>query len=279
MVASPWIESSSIGWGNVLIDFIVWEYKILGIQHGTLRKRFCAIRFVHIAECRGGLSLRAHRVETVIKSIKLRGKTMKKVPLNADLIRRIRKNLNFKELQSQPLHIALIWAGLLLAFFFRLRISELLNLTPRDIKFTDDDQGAILSIPIRSSKNDQERKGETRSLRANPTELCPAQALDMLRKWYRPSKHPSNTPSSRLDFGLNSYTLRSGPVPLTEYRPLLPTRTHSALAEQQPCSQQGWIGSQSSAGEGGVRLFLTNTSGMMRTDFYISASGLPVRLS
>ena len=31
MGVSPWLDSPSIGWGNVLIDFVVWEYKILGI--------------------------------------------------------------------------------------------------------------------------------------------------------------------------------------------------------------------------------------------------------
>ena len=66
---------------------------------------------------------------------------MKKVPPDADFLRLIWRNLNVAELQSHPIHIALIWAGLLLAFFFCLRISELLNPTPRDIKFTDDDQG------------------------------------------------------------------------------------------------------------------------------------------
>ena len=133
MGVSPWLDSSIIGWGNVLIDFVVWEYKISGIQNGTLHKRFCAIRFIHIAEGREDLSLRAHRVKTVTKAIKLRGKTMKKVPFNTDLLRWIWRNLNVAELQSQSIHIALIWAGLLLAFFFCLRISELLNLTPRDI--------------------------------------------------------------------------------------------------------------------------------------------------
>ena len=78
MGVSHWLDSPSIGWGNVLIDFIVWEYRILGIHHGSLHKRFCDIRFIHIAEGREDLSLRAHRAKTVIKSIKLRGKTMKK---------------------------------------------------------------------------------------------------------------------------------------------------------------------------------------------------------
>ena len=52
----------------------------------------------------------------------------------------------------------------------------------------------VLSILIRPSKTDQEKKGVTRSLMANTAELCPVQALDMLRKWYHPSKHPGNTP-------------------------------------------------------------------------------------
>ena len=90
MGATPWFDSSSIGRDNVLIDFLVWEYKILDIQHGTLAKRFFAIWLIRIAEGRGDLSLRAHRVKTVIKSIKLRSKTFKKVPPNTDLLRWMR---------------------------------------------------------------------------------------------------------------------------------------------------------------------------------------------
>ena len=159
MDSSPWLVASAAGWDNTLIDFIVWEYKLLGIQHITLAKRFFAIRFAHISDGYEDLSLRARRVKTVIKAIKLRGKTCKKVPFNTDLLRWIHTKMEVSKNQSTSPHIASIWAEILVASFFCLRISELLSLIPRDIKFIDDPEGLALSILVRSSKTDQGEKG------------------------------------------------------------------------------------------------------------------------
>ena len=44
MDVSPWLVTSQVGWGNALIDFIVWECKLMGIQQSTIGKRFFSIR-------------------------------------------------------------------------------------------------------------------------------------------------------------------------------------------------------------------------------------------
>ena len=194
MDVSPWLTPGAAGWDNILIDFLVWEYKLLGIQHSTLAKRFFAIRFVHIAEGHDDLSLRAHRVRMVLKAIKLRSKTCKKVPFNTDLLRWLHKHLEISGAGKSSLHIVSVWTGMLLALFFCFRISELLNLTPADIKFRDDAEGLILSAIIRGSKTDQEKRGVTRSLRATSDVLCPVMAMRQLANWFDPRKHPAHKP-------------------------------------------------------------------------------------
>ena len=73
----PWIIATNVGWGDALIDFLSWESKLLGIQHGAPSKRCFDMRFMHIADGYGGVSIRALRVEKGIKAIKLRGATCK----------------------------------------------------------------------------------------------------------------------------------------------------------------------------------------------------------
>ena len=157
MDTSPRLSPGAVGWGNTMIDFLVWGYKLLGITQIALANRFFAIRFAHIAEGHDDLSLRAHRARTALNAIKLRSKTCKKVPFNTDLLRWLRPHLEVGGAGGPSLHIMSVWTGMLLGFFFFLRISELLSLAPNDIKFREDSDGLILSVLIRSSKTDQEK--------------------------------------------------------------------------------------------------------------------------
>ena len=86
--------NTGVGWGEMLLDFLVWEHKIFGLQPSTLAKRFYAIRFIHVAEGHDDISLRPHRVKALLKAVKLRETRCKKVPFNTDLIRWIFKELD-----------------------------------------------------------------------------------------------------------------------------------------------------------------------------------------
>ena len=70
------LVDSFSGWvGKYTHRFYRMGYTLLGIRNSALAKSFFVIRLAHIADGYEDLSLRAHRVETVIKAIKLRGKT------------------------------------------------------------------------------------------------------------------------------------------------------------------------------------------------------------
>ena len=176
MDESPWFREFPPGWDNTLIDFLAWQHKILGFQHSVLAKGFYDTRYVHIAEGLCDITLRAHSVRCLIRAVKLRGETCKKVPFNTDLLRWLFKQLVSDTPNSDRLPAAQLWCGLLIAFFFALRVSELLALAVGDIELTKEDLYSVLSVLTRGSKTDQEKRGAPRARRENATNLCPAKA-------------------------------------------------------------------------------------------------------
>ena len=173
---SRWIKSFNPGRGNALLDFLVWQHKILGHQHIALAKGFYSIRYIHLVECFEDLSVRAHRVRCLLKAVKLRGKVCKKIPFTTDLIRWVGNQLHTESTLGNQIAIDQLWRGVNVAFFFCLRISELLALTHTDIHTNQDGAIPTLSIIIRGSETDQEHAGATRTLRANTTDICPVYA-------------------------------------------------------------------------------------------------------
>ena len=63
----PWLSTAKRGWGDPLIDFLVWEHKIFGLQHSIIAKRFYAIRFLRVAEGYDDLALRGQRIKFITK--------------------------------------------------------------------------------------------------------------------------------------------------------------------------------------------------------------------
>ena len=77
---------------------------------------------------------------------------MQKIPFNADLLRWLKANIPVHATVSGNIAVLQLWAGLLLGFFFCLRISEILALTDDDIKFNEDNGVVAVSILIRVIK-------------------------------------------------------------------------------------------------------------------------------
>lgn len=239
--SSPWPTTSAVGWSNTIIDFIAWGYKIIGIPHGTLAKRFSAIRFTHISEGYDGRPLRAHRVKSAIKAAKLRWKTRKKVPRNTDLLRWIRPALGVGGI-SPSLSI-LIRCGEVYLWRFSaaqayLNYSILLH-TTRDSSM--DILGGLIYFDS-LIKDGPGKRRETRSLRANPSILCHAQALFLCANGMALPSIRITLPSPHQLFALKWCMLRKGPVPLMEFRCQWPTTTRSEQGALQRYSQQVWIG-------------------------------------
>ena len=134
MGVSPWIKDFTPGWDNTLLDFLVWQHKILGHQHSALAKGFYSIRYIHLVGGLEDLTLRAHRARCLTKAVKLRGKVRKKIPFAAALLRWLFSQMRHESTRSGNYAIEQLWCGVNVAFFFCLRISELIALTVGDVK-------------------------------------------------------------------------------------------------------------------------------------------------
>ena len=156
---------------------LAWRRKILGFQHSVLTKGFYAIRYIHIVEGYDDLTLMSHRIRCLIKAVKHRGGACKKLPFTTDMIRRVRKQFLVDMPEEAPRRLAQVWCGLLIAFFYCLRISELQALTVDDVAIAHNEKGSMLSVSIRGSETDQEQVGVTRTPRENNTDVFPAKAM------------------------------------------------------------------------------------------------------
>ena len=86
------------------------------------------------------------------ESDKTQREDLQKIPFNADLLRWLKANIPVHATVSGNIAVLQLWAGLLLGFFFCLRISEILALTDDDIKFNEDNGVVAVSILIRVIK-------------------------------------------------------------------------------------------------------------------------------
>ena len=115
---SPWIQDTRRGRDNTLIEFLIWEHKLLGLQHSALTRRFYAVRYIHIADGYDDFSLRAHRIRGILKAIKLRGETCKEIPFNTDLSRWQKRNIPVELSPADTYRVSQLWTGLLMGFSF-----------------------------------------------------------------------------------------------------------------------------------------------------------------
>ena len=178
MGKTPWIKSFEHGWDETMLDYMVWQHKILGMQHSALTKGFYAIRYVHIVEGLEDIAIRAHRVRCIIKAVKLRSKTCKKLPMTTEMIIWIGHQLEVFDDANKQFKTHQLWCGIVIAFFFCLRISELLALTTTDVVVEMNEGVKHITLLIRGSKTDQEKNGVVRTLRENKSSLCPVKATE-----------------------------------------------------------------------------------------------------
>ena len=113
MKISPHLDPSVKGWGEIVLDFLTWEHRIMGVGYSALVTRYCAIRFVHLVEgC--GLSKASFRIRSFPKSAKRLNPVMKKIPATIELLTWISSNF----IDSQSLPDTQLWAALMVGFSF-----------------------------------------------------------------------------------------------------------------------------------------------------------------
>ena len=89
--------------------------------------------------------------------------------------------------------------GLIAAFFFRIRISELLGLTQADVEFVEEPGRLAMSIRIRPDKTDQGKLGVRRTLRSGPSRIFPVSTFHALWLQTGAARAKTRPPAQRFE--------------------------------------------------------------------------------
>lgn len=150
------------GWGEPLLDFLIWGIEVLGRQESTSEVRFASIRLMHLANGNVDFSSQAHRAKAMITGIKKRDGAVRKQPFNTDLSRRMHSELVCKSVARSngtgPLNFE-IFAACIMGFPYLLRISEIVSRKWRGISVDTREGRNYLSVRIKQSETDIPKDG------------------------------------------------------------------------------------------------------------------------
>jgi hypothetical protein len=184
---------------NLLLDVLVYYADVKGYAASTIGGYLSAIRWVHVANGFEDPMQGKPRLALARRAVKrLKGGSAGKLPVSPDMLRAIKKTLDFRLPKD-----VMLWGGLMLAYFFLLRSSEYAAssgffdvkraLLVGDVEFflrgqpVEDWHAADeLVVCIRASKTDQTRIGVLRNVYATGKDLCPvwaaAAVMDLRRR-------------------------------------------------------------------------------------------------
>ncbi len=187
----------------LFLDFIVHCATNVPRSEATIKTRLAAIRAFHVNLGLDDPMAEMNRVDLLLQGYsRLRGAPLRRHPVTPRMLLWIRSGLHPQE----NLEDALLWAALLLGFFFLLRVSEYLvpevaddgkkgirgvDLTPRKdgVPVTTFKQADEVVLRIRGSKTDQLNEGHVKNHFRSGSDLCVIEALEFLqtlapRKWH-----------------------------------------------------------------------------------------------
>ena len=81
------------GWGEPLLDFLIWPTIEIGKKSSALKGRCAAIRFMHLANGDVDFSLQSHRAKDTIRGLWRRERVTRKQLFSADILRWIHREL------------------------------------------------------------------------------------------------------------------------------------------------------------------------------------------
>ena len=180
-----------------LLNFVAYEGWVCGNKASTVRSKLSGVRWHHLNAGLPNPLEGKHRVGSAIKALKrLRGDSTGKLPATPQLLRHIKRCLDFRK----PRH-AVIWCAVTFGFFLMMRCSEYLaegkvfdpvralttdKVLPQaggqPIEAGDFERADALTILFELSKTDQNRIGCTRTVFATGDDLCPVEAYKQLRR-------------------------------------------------------------------------------------------------
>ena len=186
----PWRDEEQ------LLHYVAYLGWLQGCMASTVKSKLAAISWHHRQNGLPDPVADKARLKAAVRALKrLRGESKSKLAVTPTMLRRIKASLDFDKEE----HIVL-WAGLMLGFFFLMRASEYCavngvldpskGLTCWKL-MPDDDKGRLatafemalaLTVLFESDKTDQNKIGCTRTAYATESDLCVVEAVKMLRR-------------------------------------------------------------------------------------------------
>jgi hypothetical protein len=187
---------------EALITFAVYLARIMERADSTVRQKLYAIRYAHLVAGYSDPLLHRTRLWATMAGLKrMSGGVKRKLPVTPTMLRWLQAYLK-KEAGLNAGDCAVIWAAIVLAFFFMLRASEYLvradrtwstervlfgeDVVPRvnnkeTLKFAAAEE---LIVYIKGSKTDQYNVGAVRNHYRSGDTLCPLVALQEMQRHF-----------------------------------------------------------------------------------------------
>ena len=171
----PWVTVGWPGWGEAILDFIMFEHAVLGLKPSTTTGQICAIRYFHVIRGRADFSAPGVRYKPPRKSLTKRLPISQKLPYNVDLMTWEHGNFFLKG--RNPRKIKEIWAGFDLGVFYLLRASEITQMRQKEVEIGVEKRKKKSGIPIYRSQTDPGRLGRFRTLVKTGPSICPVRSV------------------------------------------------------------------------------------------------------
>ena len=192
----PWLDVTKQDWDEPLLEFIMYENKILHLNPRTIRSKISGIRFFHLMAGRGDFATLGNRYRQLLKALGKQVPIARKLPISPEMFHWFKDHA----MGDQPSNLLMqLWTAMVLGFCFLLRGAEIANLRWCDVTILTEEGQKYLLLCIRRSKTDVEGKGTFRSLFGNKSVICP---LSTWESFLGTQRVPKNKKSYIFDSGM-----------------------------------------------------------------------------
>ena len=162
-----WINEMTPKWDEQIINWILFETRVLGLKAGTMRGKISAVRYWHLLAGLPDFSKWCGRCKQILKSIEKESTAQRNYPFNLELILYAKNEIIGRREVDQPAEREEgleLYASMTTGFFYLLRVSELEGLRMKDVRIEKEDGVTFLNLHIKGSKTDQYNAGDQKRL-------------------------------------------------------------------------------------------------------------------
>lgn len=116
---STWLVKTGPNWDEHLVDFIMFESRVMQNASDTLRPKLSAIRFWHVVFGLDDFAKFGGRYHQALKGMRREHKVNRQIPFTPDVIEWARTHFSQSDLANVPR--VELYAATVLGFFFLLR--------------------------------------------------------------------------------------------------------------------------------------------------------------